>query len=49
MCRYNQLWGIVLVAFGFGVLVGTWLSGAFFCHCLGVGVILTGLCIIRRK
>lgn len=49
MYRYNHLWGIVLIAFGIGVLVGTWLTGAFFCHLLGFGGILTGCCILRRK
>ena len=42
MCRKNQLWGCVLMAFGLGILVGTWLDGGFLCHCFCVAVIAIG-------
>ena len=49
MCRQNQLWGFVLIAFGAGVLIGTWLEGGFLCHCFGFGPIVGGLGILRKK
>ena len=49
MCRYNQLWGITMMAFGFGVLVGLWLSGGFLCYCFGLCLLGVGFSILRRK
>lgn len=49
MCRHNQLYGCMLLSFGFGILVGTWLSNVFWCHCLGIGLMLFGLAVCRRK
>lgn len=49
MCRYQQLWGAVMVAFGIGLLVGMWLQGGFLSHCLGFGVIVIGFGVFRRK
>jgi hypothetical protein len=49
MCRRNQLWGCVLLAFGFGVLVGTWLESGLFCHLFGLLAIFSGFAICRRK
>ncbi len=48
MCRRNQLWGWLLMAFGFGLLLGLWLEGGFFCHCFGFGSMIVGFCICRR-
>lgn len=48
MCRHNQLWGCVLMAFGLGVLIGVWLEGGFLCHCLGFGLIVIGFGMARR-
>lgn len=49
MCRHNQLYGCMLLAFGFGILLGTWLKDGFWCHCLGIGLMLLGLAVCRRK
>lgn len=49
MCRYNQLWGFGLMAFGFGLLVGLWLEGGFFAHCFGFGLLGVGFCVLRGK
>jgi len=49
MCRQNQLWGYMSIAFGLGILVGTWLEGGFWCHCLGIGLLIVGCSIVRRK
>jgi hypothetical protein len=49
MCRRNQLWGCVLLAFGFGMLVGTWLESGLFCHLLGLLALFCGFSVCRRK
>ena len=49
MCRKNQLWGWILVAFGLGVLVGIWLDGGFLCHCFCIGVIIIGGGVMKKK
>lgn len=48
MCRQNVMWGAVVAAFGFGVLVGTWLQSGFMCHLMGMGLIFLGFCVLRR-
>ena len=48
MCRHNTLWGCVLIAFGVGVLVGTWLKGGFLCNCFAVGLMILGLSVTRK-
>lgn len=49
MCRYHQLWGGVLAAFGFGVLVGAWLEGGFLCSCFALGLIAAGIFLLRKS
>lgn len=49
MCRQNQLWGCMLIAFGVGILIGLWLEGGFLCGCLGLGLLVLGLCVARKK
>ena len=48
MCRQNQMWGAAVLAFGFGILVGTWLQSGFFCHLAGFGLIGLGFAVLRR-
>ena len=48
MCRHNQLWGCILVAFGLGLLVGSWLERGFICSCLACGLAIFGLGIMRK-
>ena len=36
------------MAFGLGVLIGTWLKTGLVCHLFGVGLIVLGVCVIRR-
>ena len=48
MCRHNQLWGSILLAFGIGVLVGMWIEGGFFTYCFGFGLIACGFCVWRK-
>jgi len=49
MCRQNQLWGFMQLAFGVGVLVGLWIDGGFVSHCFGIGMIIFGFCFLRKK
>ncbi len=49
MCRHNQLLGCILLAFGLGVLIGIWINGGFFAHCFGVGMMVLGWFVIRRR
>ena len=49
MCRQNQLWGWMLIAFGAGLLTGLCLDGGFLCTCLGLGFGILGLCILRKR
>ena len=48
MCRQNLLYGGCLLAFGLGMLIGTWLTSGIVCHFFGFGMILLGFCVIRR-
>ncbi len=49
MCRQNQLWGCVIMAFGLGLLLGLCLDGGFICGCLGFGLLIAGACVLRKK
>lgn len=47
MCRYRQLWGFCLCAFGLGVLTGLWLNGGFLCVCFGIAMITGGVLVVK--
>lgn len=49
MCRFNQLWGFSLMAFGLGVWVGLWLEGGIFCTGFGLLMILIGAGMCRSR
>lgn len=49
MCRNNQLWGLLMISFSIGVLVGLWAEGGFLIRCVCVGLILLGGNMLRRK
>ncbi len=48
MCRHNQLWGSILMAFGIGVLVGIWIGSGFFTHCFAIALMVCGFCVWRK-
>jgi hypothetical protein len=48
MCRYNQLWGLVLLAFGLGILLGAWMEGGFLCYCFGFGLGVAGFLVFKH-
>lgn len=49
MCRHNQFWGFMLLAFGLGMLIGLWIEGGFFCHCLGFGFVFVGIGMANKN
>ena len=49
MCRLNLLWGGLLIASGVGFLIGLWVNETFFAHLLGIGVIVLGVCFMRKR
>lgn len=49
MCRHNQLWGFATIAFGFGILIGTWIESGFLTGCLGLGLVLVGCACLRKR
>ncbi len=48
MCRRNQLWGCMLLAFGVGLLIGLWIECGFLAHCFGFCMIAVG-CALGKK
>lgn len=48
MCRYKQLWGFAVAAFGLGLLTGAWLDGGFLCSCFGIGLIVAGVALGKK-
>lgn len=49
MCRQNQLLGIILIAFGLGLLFGLWIEAGFFTYCISGGLVLAGCGIMRKR
>lgn len=49
MCRKNQLWGWMLIAFGVGILVCLCLSSHFVRCCAGFGCTILGFCRLHKK
>lgn len=48
MCRYNQLWGSAMIAFGLGMLLGGWMEGGFVLSCFSLGIAVFGLVILKK-
>ncbi len=49
MCRKNQLLGWAFFSFGLGLLIGSGLESGFWCLCAGVGLMVFGFCVFKRK
>lgn len=48
MCRQHVLWGCILIAFGVGFLIGSWVEGGFLSHCFAIGIAVVGLSMLRK-
>lgn len=49
MCRRDQLLGKLLLAFGLGLLLGTWIGSDFWCCCFGIIAGVLGWMALKRK
>jgi len=49
MCRKNQLHGWALLSFGLGLLIGNGLESDFLCLCAGIGLMVFGFFVCRKK
>lgn len=49
MCRRNQLFGWIFIAFGIGLLIGLRLESDFICNCVGFCVAVFGVTFIGKK
>ncbi len=49
MCRRNQLFGWILLAFGLGLLVGKCLDGGAVSTFVGIVIIFGGFHIMRQR
>lgn len=49
MCRRNQLWGLAMLTFGLGLLLGCWVESGLGCICCGFGFLIGGVVLIQKK
>ena len=49
MCRRNQLIGWILLALGFGLLIGLCLEAGFLASLVGIGLVIWGFRMICRR
>ena len=49
MCRRNHAWGLMLMAFGAGLLVGLSLKAGFWCYAGGLVIMGVGFSVMRQK
>lgn len=47
MCRKERLWGCAMACFGAGLLVGSWVETGFLFHCMGFGLVIIGIGMLR--
>lgn len=49
MCRNYQLWGLLMISFSLGVLLGLWAEGGFLVRCVCVALGVIGFNLLRKK
>ncbi len=49
MCRRQLVFGWILLALGIGLLLGNLLRSRVIQCCLGIGLIVAGFCLLRKK
>ena len=49
MCRRNQLLGVGVAGVGIGLLLACFFESGFFCCCVGIGLVIAGVCLLQKK
>lgn len=49
MCRRNKMWGLILIAFGLGLLIGQCLERGFWCSAGSITILVVGISVMRQK
>lgn len=49
MCRKKQMQGFCLLCFGLGLMVGYYLESWFLCSVGGVGLVIFGMLLSKKK
>lgn len=49
MCRQNQLFGWILIAFGIGLLIGVGLESGFWTCVLALASVILGFWVMKKK
>ena len=49
MCRRNQLLGVFAAGIGIGLLLACFFESMFFCGCVGISLMVTGVLILQKK
>ena len=49
VCRKNRLHGCCLIFFGLGLILGHCLESWFFCCCGGIGLIIFGIIVSKKR
>lgn len=49
MCRRNQVLGLVILAFGLGLVAGCWLESEIVRNCCGIGLTAVGILVLLKK
>lgn len=49
MCRRNQLLGVWVAGIGIGMLIACFFESGFFCCCVGIWLLIAGVCLTQKK
>lgn len=49
MCRNNQLWGLAVLTFGLGLLLGCWMESNLAQICFGLALMAGGFLMLEKK
>lgn len=49
MCRKNHLWGLAVLTFGLGLLIGCWLESEPAQIIFGLALIVGGVLVLQKK
>lgn len=49
MCRRNQLLGVLIAGIGIGLLMASLFESGFFCSCVGICLIVSGVLVLQKR